>query len=153
LAAEREKGGLTQHATPPYTPPHAALHTTPPAISTPQTLPTLHAFLRPRFLQKDSRRRVRQNPWEKEKVHRFPSYSSTCNSTPSTIAPTPIPVFLYPCAASTTSPLSYIVSMCCMPLAKRPHRPMPSIGPCGVFTNVLHHMRGVGVSSGVAHGL
>ena len=79
-----------------YTTRHTALHQPmppckppPPTIRTPQTLPTLHAFLRPHFLQKDSRRRMRQNLREKEKVRRFLSYSSTCNSMPSTIAPTP----------------------------------------------------------------
>jgi hypothetical protein len=78
----------------------------PPTISTPQTLPTLHAFLRPRFLQKDSRRRVRQNLREKEKVHRFLSYSSMCDSMPSTIAPTP-------CLPLSVRRFYYVTSLTC----------------------------------------
>ena len=52
--AKAEEEGLTQHTMPPYTPPHAAPHTTPPTIGTPLTIPTFHAYLPPRFLQKNS---------------------------------------------------------------------------------------------------
>ena len=94
-----EEEGLTQHTIPPYTPPHAAPHSTP---------PTFHAYLPPRFLQQNSKDRLRANHRPKEKVHRFRSSTPTSNPVPSPTAPTP---FLPP---SLPYPLPLHAHICCI---------------------------------------
>ena len=110
-AMARAEEGLTRHTIPPYTPPHAAPHTNPPTIGTPLTLPTLHAYLRPLFLQQNSRSSVREKPRVQEKVHRFLSSTLTRNPVPSTAVPTPsLPPFMRRFHYVTSCAALYITS-------------------------------------------
>ena len=103
--AKAAEEGITQHTMPPlHTTPcrptqHPAPHSTP---------PTFHAYLPPRFLQQNSKDRLRANHRPKEKVHRFRSSTPSSNPVPSPTAPTP---FLPP---SLPCPLSLYTHICCI---------------------------------------